>query len=491
MSIKITNEAPVGLKAGMKRSYQWVTQDTLDTIGVFLAKEWRTLLYTMCFLHSIVQERRKFGPVGWSIPYEFNQGDLSASVQFLQNHMAEMESKKTKEVTWSTVRYMVAQIQYGGRITDDWDRHLMDTYAKRFLRSEIFEDKFQFYTGYIIPCKDKSGANVDIASFRTAVEDIPMTDNPEVFGLHPNADLTVRLQQFGAMILTILETQPKTSGSSGGMSREESVNKSAEEFLSTMPANFDKEDVKDKIKSKMGGFTPLNIFLRQEVDRLQNVISLVRTTLRDIQLAIAGTIALNDLLIASINSLYDALVPANWLKVSWQAPTLGLWFNGLIHRTQELNAWVQHGRPKAFWLTGFFNPQGFLTSMQQEVARKHQGWALDDVTIYTEVQKMEKDECKDAPPDGVYIWGLFLEGCAWSKKENKLVDAAPKQLFHPLPILWVTAVLNKSSPDAYECPCYRNKKRTDLNYIFTVKIRTEHSPSYWTLRGVALLCSKD
>jgi len=186
-----------------------------------------------------------------------------------------------------------------------------------------------------------------------------------------------------------------------------------------------------------------------------------------------------------------------WAKISWESPTLGLWFTGMMGRFEQLDGWVYKGRPKSFWLTGWFNPQGFLTSMQQEVARKHQGWALDDVQIAADVLKLDGLDdpgLKEGPNEGVYIHGLFLEGCAWSKKENKLVDSAPKQLFAALPIMFVTAVLSaetKGGKNNYSCPVYKNKKRGLLNFIVALPIRSEEAPMRWVLRGVALLSSKD
>ena len=52
---------------------------------------------------------------------------------------------------------------------------------------------------------------------------------------------------------------------------------------------------------------PSNFFsLRQEIGRMQKILSLVRETLTDLKLAIEGTIIMSENLKSSLDSMYDA-----------------------------------------------------------------------------------------------------------------------------------------------------------------------------------------
>jgi len=94
-SIKYTFEPPIGVKAGLKRTYTNTTQENLDYSNL---AQWKPMYYTLAFLHTTVQERRKFGPLGWNIPYEYNQGDFNASTQYIMNMLDDLDLKRVSSM---------------------------------------------------------------------------------------------------------------------------------------------------------------------------------------------------------------------------------------------------------------------------------------------------------------------------------------------------------------------------------------------------------
>ncbi|OQS07437.1 dynein heavy chain [Thraustotheca clavata] len=510
MSTKVTNEPPQGLHAGILRSFTvMVDQEKLERVETV---QWRQLLFDLCFLHSVVIERKKFGPLGWCIPYEYNNGDLSACTIFLEKHLY------NGPISWPTLQYMVSEVQYGGKITDNLDRRMFNYYCEWCLQPDACSPNFSYNPAepilripndfnYRIPVAE----NID--DYRNFCHSLPDVDSPEIFGLHPNADLTYRVKEVNLLLGTLGETQPKGGGGSSGISREDVVCEKAKELADRLPEDYIEDDYKAKIQ-RLGGLTiPLNIFLYQEIQRLQRVISKVRTMLSQLQMAIRGEVVMTEELSGTLDAIFDAKVPPSWLRTSvgdefsWILPTLGLWFSSLLSRDEQSRTWLNTRRPNCFWLTGFFNPQGMLTAMKQEVTRKHSKtdkWALDDVVYHTEVTTFERAEQVRQPPgEGILIYGLFLDGATWSKQDGTLVESEPKKLFTSLPVLHVNSMSKeleaKSRKELYgsigpfECPCYKYPMRTDRYIIFmvTMKCPSNRPPRHWGLRGVALLCNTE
>ncbi|PZC81902.1 hypothetical protein B5X24_HaOG211688 [Helicoverpa armigera] len=478
MSIKYTCEPPSGIKAGLMRTYDSMSQDFLDYSD---SPFYLPLIYTISFLHTVVQERRKFGPLGWNIPYEFNSADWLSSCMFVQNHLDSLEPGQS--VSWTTVRYMVSAVQYGGRVTDDYDTRLLVTFCRVWFSDQIFSDDFQFYKGYGI-LKYKN-----IPEYVEEIDKMKTVDPPQAYGLHTNADITYQRNTTQELLDTILSIQPKESSSGGGETREASVYRQSREMLDKVPPDFDPHEVLARLRF-YGILHSMVIFLRQEIDRMQKVILLVRTTLKDLLLAIDGTIIMNEALRDSLDNIYDAKVPNIWLRSSWSSSTLGFWFTEFLERTIQFSTWCFQARPNSFWMTGFFNPQGFLTAMRQEVTRAHKGWALDMVTLHNDVTKFTYEEIKTPPPEGVYIHGVFLDGAGWDRRNLRLCESTIKVVFTVLPVVHVYAINSTApkDPKLYQCPVYKKPVRTGLTFITPLWLPTIKNPDHWILRGVAMLC---
>jgi dynein heavy chain len=91
-----------------------------------------------------------------------------------------------EEIPWDAMLYVIGHINYGGRVTDDWDRRCLITLLKKYSNPEILEDGFKFSESgiYYAP------TNSTIDKYIEYIDNLPLVEKPEVFGLHENANIT-------------------------------------------------------------------------------------------------------------------------------------------------------------------------------------------------------------------------------------------------------------------------------------------------------------
>jgi len=85
------------------------------------------------------------------------------------------------------LHYLTANCNYGGRVTDDKDRR----YINESLRDYYNYDAINNPEFTLAPfAKYKTPEIGDLAHYKQVINDLPLITEPEVYGLHRNADIT-------------------------------------------------------------------------------------------------------------------------------------------------------------------------------------------------------------------------------------------------------------------------------------------------------------
>ena len=247
----------------------------------------------------------------------------------------------------------------------------------------------------------------------------------------------------------------------------------------------------------------LGVFLSQELIRFNGLIAMIAQTLTDLLRAVKGEVVMSASLELMYNNLVYQRVPLSWEEVGYPClKPLGSWTEDFFARLEFMRRWLVDGPPPAYWLSGFFFPQGFMTAVKQTYSRDLH-IAIDTLRIGCQITSFESHtvDSLSPPVSGAFIYGLYMEGGRFDRNSMSVADAVPGVLFNPLPCIWLTPVLTAEYKpvDVYNCPLYKTSLRAgtlsttghSTNFVVALPLPSKEAEDYWVRKGCALLCMLD
>jgi dynein heavy chain len=500
--IKLTNEPPGGLKANLKRAFCYFSKDQIEEAD----SKTKCILFGLCVFHSVMMERKLYGPMGYNMMYPFSLGDLRDSFRCLNNYI---EASGGGKIPWEDLKYIFGEIMYGGHIVNDFDLLLANTYLEFYMEDNLLDVKelYPFVEdekGYSFP----SPGPTSYEKYLDHIEKGIQQDSPIAFGLHPNAEIDFRTTACDKMFHALAELQ--MGGGGGGGDDDEGGGASpmaiAEAHLNDVmdklaDKGFDVEDLARNLDD-VGPYQ--NVFM-QEMDWMNVLIAEIVRSLKELALGFAGELTMSDAMENLQDSLFLDRIPPGWAKKAWPSQLkFSMWLTNFMQRLEQLNEWLNNPAeiPKVTWISGMVNPQSFLTAIAQVAAQKNM-WELDKLVTFTEVTKMmTSDEVGAAARDGAYVGGGSMMGARWDVGNNSVEKSKPKELFCVMPIISVKGVSTEKGGDFphqlvnkkewtkfkgyFMCPCYKTEMRGPT-IVFSAQVKTRSPAARWVMGGVAII----
>ncbi|XP_072406056.1 dynein axonemal heavy chain 6-like isoform X2 [Chiloscyllium punctatum] len=431
------------------------------------------------------------------------------------------------EIPWTALRYLTGEVVYGGRVTDHWDRRCLNCTLSNFYNPDILNEGFCFSTDGVYCMISES---MDFLQCINSIESIPDRDSPGIFGMQDNAEKAYLGNQAKSFMTTIKSIEPRLSAGVQTFREQRSegeiVFEKAESILKKLPETVEGIQESDDTFLDLAGLlalptwtayvqsvkgydslvnSALLVILRQEISRFNRLLSVVCSSLHSLCLVVKGQMILTDTLEETYNSFLSMKMPKLWQQHSYEScKPLASWIDDLAERVNFFRTWsrqftaiaqkrispgktlkltprkasqlqeIDSPEPYSFWLSAFFFPQGLLTALLQNHARKN-SLSVDNVTFEFHVQPFTK---------------LTKEFFSVRKHQSNI---------------WLQAFkVDRMSAElpgkrVYECPLYRTSQRAgtltstghSTNFVIPVNLPTHVAASYWVTRGVALLCQLD
>eukprot|EP01002_Notosolenus_urceolatus_P000792 NODE_11_length_4205_cov_28.405919_g8_i0.p1 GENE.NODE_11_length_4205_cov_28.405919_g8_i0~~NODE_11_length_4205_cov_28.405919_g8_i0.p1 ORF type:complete len:1357 (-),score=575.01 NODE_11_length_4205_cov_28.405919_g8_i0:133-3657(-) len=487
-SLKMTFEAPPGLKKNLTRTYETWTPQFLEQCLPIQAQ----ILFILAWFHGTMQERRTFIPQGWCKFYEFSASDLRAGADIIG-----AQCKAFEICDWDALHGLFRDAIYGGPIDNDFDTRILMTFAQRFFSHEMLGLKpgtkpsqgeqepptrrsTVLQKGISIPISQKHDDYTEI------VAKLPESDAPTIFYLPPNADKAVQKVRVDRCLDNLKKLRLAAGGGGGRYDREIWQAKLKPFFQLWHTLTDGKETtLLEKPRETEQGLSPIASFVQLENQTGAGLVNLANRQLRYLEKVLDGEALLTTEAEKIGNAVLIDWVPTAWDK-TWEGPeSVTIYVRAMTARVEAMQKWREKAAKKILLdnpvqLKDVFRPVPLLNALRQETARK--------ANVALDTLKLECAWGKDAKLDNCAL-SLPCEGCimqACAIDSGKLVELqADSPNFNPVPpfrIGYTTQL--KELEGVVNVPVYLNSSRE--TFVMQLPVPCTGGTAKWILTGVAI-----
>ena len=490
-AMKIVTEPPDGLRQNINALTSKLTDESLKQCE---HPNYKGLSYVIMFFHAILLDRKKFGKIGFNVEYDFNESDFRISNRLLSLYLNKSLANQEEELPWGSLKYLIGEAMYGGRVTDEFDRRVLNTYLDEFMGDFLFDrnNEFMFaktsHFSYKLPVFD----NVEQLAARN--EQLPIFDEPGIFGLNPNAEITYFSNSAKELWANLIKMTSVGGGSTSIAAVSDQISRVISEIQEKLPVPLDLKKLRAE-EPKPASST--YIVLLQEVERFNVLLEVMSQSLKDLTRALSGEIAMNAEIEKFASDILNGILPARWAALSPQTnKNLGSWMVHCKLRHQQYCTWASKGEPKVMWLSGLHIPESYLIAVIQVCCRKKK-WPLDKVKLRTRITKFtDERQVTSRLKFGCYVKGFFIEGAAWDHDRGCVARQAPGQLIAELPFMEIVPVERRKlkSKNCIKVPVYVTQSRGNARgegLVFEADLTSYEHESHWILQGLAIVLNKE
>ncbi|KAJ2828525.1 dynein heavy chain, partial [Coemansia erecta] len=479
------------------------------------------LHFLLAWLHSVVIERLRYAPLGWTTRYEFSDADFMCALATVDCWVERAAQGRANidpaRIPWDAIRTLLAESIYGGRIDNDFDHNVLRSFVDRWFCADAYNADFALTDDGSVQVPD----GIALSDFTAWCHELPENEPPTWLGLPPNAETLLLVQKGRELVADVRrlrslmdddddEDQDENNEENSARDTVQSetvelpaymrqIDALATGFLQVLPANA--LPLLPSGDARLAQ-TPLFRVIERENTVAQQLLSLVQHDLNELTQVCRGSRKQTNHLRELLSDFNAGVVPQAW-KRKYTVPdgcALSRWVADFTQRLEQIRVLsdrvmdasdndvvVDVVQRTEIWLGGLLFPEAFITATRQSVA-KQLGCSLEELRISVVPGNYSGGSHASLPSSSMFmVSGLKLEGAQWFGSLLALNDGSAERL--DVCYLQWSKHSDEDKLEGVNVPVYLNADRSLL--LFQTKVPVEKGVDERTVvqRAVAIVAA--